>query len=555
MPDNGTNIGFYAIFIAGAGFFADAYDLFVINIVVDIMALTEYKEQLTDGRKALVKSIALVAAIIGQIGFGAIADLMGRRTMFITTCALVILGSSLSSCVQDWPTFGIYSQLCVFRFILGLGVGGEYPLSAAVTSENSSEERRIPNLAAVFCMQGFGTLSCAFVLLFVTQLVPDYDLQWRIALGLGSVPMILVSYFRWTMHETTAWTAAASGISASLLDNQVCARSLSYDPSDALNCSFVSSEPEQASLALYLLMTPQVWGKTVCSACRAVLVAIEANKWTLLGSAGSWFILDIVFYGNGLFSGQVTSVMGMTQSTKGEAIASVLLQSIALPGYLATVVFVESVGLRRLQLVGFAATAVSFLLLAALEPLLVQVPTLYVALYGITFFFQNFGPNATTYVLPSIAFAPEHKATCHGISAASGKLGAIIGASAFVYIQEAFCPGGACNSSSTLEERQAGVRLTFFVCGVMAILGWAWTWCFVDYKTSDGEAKRLQRPEEEGQSPDSVLDCEYSPLAGDVVIQVPVISLDDSDGGDEAFVTPPDNPQELAHAGSNSSLL
>jgi hypothetical protein len=48
-------------------------------------------------------------------------------------------------------------------------------------------------------------------------------------------------------------------------------------------------------------------------------------------------------------------------------------------------------------------------------------------IYGLTFFFSNFGPNATTYIVPGEVFPTEIRATCHGISSAAGKLGAIVG--------------------------------------------------------------------------------------------------------------------------------
>jgi hypothetical protein len=53
---------------------------------------------------------------------------------------------------------------------------------------------------------------------------------------------------------------------------------------------------------------------------------------------------------------------------------------------------------------------------------------LYVMVYGCTFFFQNFGANPTTYIIPSVVYSTAHRATCHGVSAAAGKLGALIGA-------------------------------------------------------------------------------------------------------------------------------
>ena len=60
--------------IALAGFLADAYDLFVINVAVDIMSEEPYNERLTTGMKATVKSMALVGAIFGQLFFGSLAD-------------------------------------------------------------------------------------------------------------------------------------------------------------------------------------------------------------------------------------------------------------------------------------------------------------------------------------------------------------------------------------------------------------------------------------------------------------------------------------------------
>lgn len=53
---------------------------------------------------------------------------------------------------------------------------------------------------------------------------------------------------------------------------------------------------------------------------------MKENSNKLLGTAGAWFILDIVFYANGLFSGQVTNAMGISSSPKGEAVASLILQ-------------------------------------------------------------------------------------------------------------------------------------------------------------------------------------------------------------------------------------
>jgi len=73
---------------------------------------------------------------------------------------------------------------------------------------------------------------------------------------------------------------------------------------------------------------------------------------------------------------------------------------------------------------------------------------------------QNFGPNATTYIVPSVVFNVLHKATCHGICSAAGKLGAIFAAQVFVYLAGAYCPGSVCSKDSSNDEVTAGLRVS-----------------------------------------------------------------------------------------------
>ncbi len=89
-----------------------------------------------------------------QIIAGSLADIVGRQKIFVATAVLISLGSLGSACALDTPQLTIYGQLCCWRFFLGAGVGGEYPLAATVTSESSSAGSRGSLMAAVFAMQG-----------------------------------------------------------------------------------------------------------------------------------------------------------------------------------------------------------------------------------------------------------------------------------------------------------------------------------------------------------------------------------------------------------------
>ena len=143
------------VLLSGLGFLADSYDIWVINIVSDIMQLEPYAERPTDTLVSNVKASLIAGTVVGQapappppplrpphcgllqLFFGWAADKFGRKKMFVLTCLLVVLGSLASALVQDRTDFGIYSQLCVCRFLLGVGIGGEYPLAATITSESS----------------------------------------------------------------------------------------------------------------------------------------------------------------------------------------------------------------------------------------------------------------------------------------------------------------------------------------------------------------------------------------------------------------------------------
>lgn len=146
----GNESPFSRVLISGAGFLADAYDLFVINVAVDLMARCKYKSALTAARKSTIKSMALAGSVIGQLGFGSIADLVGRKRVFVLTCIIVITGAVLSAfAVDSEGGFGLYAQIALWRFWLGVGVGGEYPLSAAVTAESSEKGSEVRNLSMV----------------------------------------------------------------------------------------------------------------------------------------------------------------------------------------------------------------------------------------------------------------------------------------------------------------------------------------------------------------------------------------------------------------------
>ena len=164
----------------------------------------------------------------------------------------------------------------------------------------------------------------------------------------------------------------------------------------------------------------------------------------LIGTALTWFLFDILFYGNTLFKRVVfTSAFGDLKYTAQSVCRdSIFISVIALPGYF---VSVRNVGNnkvkttpRYIQMQGFFIMSILFFIIGAAFQKLVQIPSLLLLLYGSTFFFANYGPNSTTFMLPSMTFSVNCRSTLNGICAASGKVGALIGACLFKPASEVF---------------------------------------------------------------------------------------------------------------------
>ena len=135
------------MFVSGMGFFTDAYDLFVIGIVVSILK-TQWS--LTTSQVSWLNSATLLASAFGAIIFGRVADMLGRKRIYGYEVLILAAGAIASAFAPG------YTFLLVCRIILGIGIGGDYPVSATIMSEYSGKQSRGRMVGLVFAMQGAG---------------------------------------------------------------------------------------------------------------------------------------------------------------------------------------------------------------------------------------------------------------------------------------------------------------------------------------------------------------------------------------------------------------
>jgi PHS family inorganic phosphate transporter-like MFS transporter len=175
------------------------------------------------------------------------------------------------------------------------------------------------------------------------------------------------------------------------------------------------------------------------------------NAKILIGTAGSWFFLDVAFYGLGLNNAVVLQAIGYTGgSTVYEifhktAVGNLILVCAgAIPGYWVTVALVDTVGRKPIQYMGFVMLTILFCVIGfAFHKL---SPHALLALYVLAQFFFNFGPNATTFIVPGECFPTRYRSSSHGISAAAGKVGAILAQGLIGPLRSKGAPAGSSAS-------------------------------------------------------------------------------------------------------------
>ncbi len=161
------------------------------------------------------------------------------------------------------------------------------------------------------------------------------------------------------------------------------------------------------------------------------------NLVLLAGTAGSWFLLDYAYYGNTISTPLILrSVAPHASLMQSVAWTLIIFVLAAAPGYLLALFTIDRIGHRRLQWIGFLGMAAAFGLIG-LVPSITHVIVPFLALYGISYFFTEFGPNVTTFVLPSEVFPITSRTTGHGISSGIAKVGAFVGVFAFPHLEAA----------------------------------------------------------------------------------------------------------------------
>jgi MFS transporter, PHS family, inorganic phosphate transporter len=378
---------------AGAGFFTDSYDL---NVIGTVMLLVKPQFGLDGGQVAMVTSSTLLAVAIGAVVFGRLGDLLGRRRVYGLEAVIMIVGALLSAFAPN------FSWLLIARFVLGIGIGGDYPASGVIMAEFANRRNRGRLVGLTFLFYVLGQVAGYLVALLVLAVGTPDHLAWRVVLGLGALPSLVVLWNRRHMPESPRWTLAVTG------DAQQAARDLAAFSGRGVEQPEAVARPASRRLGVLLRN-------------RTFLI-------TLLGTAGSWFFFNVAVYGNSVSQPLlIASIAPHTSTLANIAINACLVVCFSLVAALVGLALLDRMPRRHLQILGFALSALSMLLIAAI-PGLTGTVVPFALVFGVSLFGIALGPNYTTMLLAAESYPTPIRSTAHGLSAGIAKIGAFVGA-------------------------------------------------------------------------------------------------------------------------------
>ena len=169
----------------------DAMDVMLFSLVIAYL-LREFS---MDTRTAgFLNSLTLIASAIGGFLFGFLADRIGRTRALMASILVYSISSAACAFTHTIP------QLGFFRFVLGLGMGGEWTTAAALIAETWRAEHRGKALGLMQSAYAIGEAIAALIVLIVFP-----RLGWRAVFFVGVLPALLVLWIRRGVPESDIW--------------------------------------------------------------------------------------------------------------------------------------------------------------------------------------------------------------------------------------------------------------------------------------------------------------------------------------------------------------
>lgn len=403
--------------LSAAGVFLDGFDLTVIAVALPLLIKTW---KIPSDMVGVLAASAVVGMLVGSLVFGNLTDRLGRKSMYLLDLLFFVVFACLTAISRNvW-------ELLIFRFLLGVGIGADYPISTTLLAEFVPAKRRGAFVASLAATWFFGSM-CAYVAGLL--LLPLGEDAWRWMMAIGAVIGIVAIILRATIPESPRWLAAKGRhdeASKVLVDLGAMAGTRAAVPADT-----VFTWRDQFTAPLLRLTV------FVC---------------------GFWFCYDVAFYGISIYTPTILKSFAK-HSVEAAYLGSAIVALLGLIGAVIGVFLVDRWGRRPLIVFAFGALTVMLVVLA-----LVPHPALalLVTLFGLATLFSNMGPGVLDFVYPTEIFPTGVRAGATGFATSVSRVGAILSIVVFPNIVHAW------GLEKALWLFVAAAAIGFLICLLLA---------------------------------------------------------------------------------------
>lgn len=405
--------------IPGMGLLLEGYVLFSIGNVKPLFqsAFPRCWNSYTVCNETWIRAVdylEVAGIIVGQILVGILGDWLGRRWGLIQDAVIMLLGLIMLTAAWGTTLNGWVICYTWSLFIYGIGVGGEYPMTATSGMENAVGSGKISTrddrlhrgrkVTSAFLMQGWGQFLNQVILILLLLIFhggssgPPYNkplAQWtyRVSFAIPAVGTLWLVYYR--MYK-------------------------------------MKSASKQLQLA-------KKKGSVTGYDVRSIGLTFTYFGGRVFATAGAWYANDIFFYGNKLFQSEfIATLTGSTSNVMTNWLWNLVNIGVSLVGYYLASFMIDNklYGRKWMQIIGFLADFICFVIPAFQYEYFAEGPGVkrFMAMYFISSFFNQFGPNSVTFLVAAEVFPTPVRASAHGFSAACGKMGALTAAILYNYI-------------------------------------------------------------------------------------------------------------------------
>lgn len=399
--------------LATAGKFFEGLVIFMTGVALPLMAL---EFQLDATQKGMIGAASLFGILIGATALGGLADVFGRKHMFIVEMALFTVFLVLTAISPN------FAWMIVFLFGMGLALGCDYPTAHLVISESIPSQYRGRLVLSAFGFQAVGALAGTALGYFILKSNESVE-DWRWMFAAAILPAIVVTIGRFFVTQSGHWLISQGRITEAERETE---RLLYREPRYPKKVTLVALDPNSENGDRSRPKFSKLFTK-------------KKNRRATIFASVPWFLQDLGTYGIGIFTpiilaGSIgvisTDERNLAEVThnamlaaKGAAVIDILL----IVGIVMAVLFADRLGRISLQIIGFIGCAVGLLLAAVSENFTGNTQiTLIFAGFMIFNFMTNLGPNAMTYLLAGEVFPTKVRGMGAGFAASFAKIGAVL---------------------------------------------------------------------------------------------------------------------------------